>query len=259
MQTEERWVRRMRVFCFGLAMTGMALMGGGCRTMAVITQTAEGVPSADEDGRVQQLNININSQASGRNAEIIARDVNREVEQVLGDRGFRIDVARPDVRVTLKTVAREFDVTGNFYRYEGRIDADAKRVYDQRVLGRETFEMRGDRQLGQEAAIREVSVPLARQTAEWLTGIIHPARSGSASAEVIARFSRFSRRGAQNEFIEMFVDRLTVEPGIVSCRMIGRDRGPREISFRIVYFPDFFPEGLMTRIANMQELNIKTR
>ncbi len=245
---------------FGLLCVGM--FAGGCRTVADRRDDGRKPQPVDDitaESKAQRLNMHINSQSAGNDARNAAIEVQSAVQSALTEGGYRIDPSHPDVRVSLVTEIESFDASGNFYRFDGRIRAAVERVADKRLLGENTFEKRGDRTLGQAAAIRAVSTPLARQTADWLVNVAAPARSGLAAEDITVVNRRFSSRRRRNEFIEYFVERVKVEPGVVSCRLIDQDDRQRELVFRIVYFPDQFDDGLLTRIVNMQELDIKTR
>ena len=58
-------------------------------------------------------------------------------------------------------------------------------------------------------------------------------------------------------YATMFVERVAALPGMIKCAVLSQDFAARNMTFRMVYFADKFPDGVNTRLLAMPELHLK--
>ena len=54
-------------------------------------------------------------------------------------------------------------------------------------------------------------------------------------------------------------DRVSAIRGVKACRVVSQENPDRTIVFRVLYFRQEIPEGVLNRIANVKELGINPK
>ncbi len=240
-------------------LAALLLLSGGCRS---IMNPGPGVvtPSqAYELGNVQgvRLRTSLATAAAGEEAakQTVASRVHDAVAGKLAVSGFDLAQGPVEVGVRVATETRLFDRSGNFIRYNGTADADLVRLFDQKLLGRERFAAEGPRTLGETEAAEALGKDLGLRVSEWIAATLKPSLVGLSAATLEVR--RPLLRGDDAQYVARFVATVSDLPGVVACEHQPNGPQTRSLLFRIVYFPEKFPEGLAVRIVNIKALDLK--
>ena len=258
-----------------LAAGALAIGGTGCVTKAVPVenppQVVKPIPptppvqppaGALNPAREDKGALNVAVTASGADADsaMLADRLAVSLKSKLAESGYRLaekDVA--DVTVELSATTREFDRSGNYLLLEGEASVKAKRVTDGKLLGEQTYTAKGDRKLGAPAALLSLAGKFGTGPAEWAakTVIAEAAGLGVSSLRVICTGVWVD--GKVPAYAEMFMAKAQAQPGMVRCIIASHDYAKREITFRMVYFKDKFPDGVYTRLYAIPELRLRPR
>lgn len=240
----------------GLAVVVFALFMQGCATRGRITPQPlspgeKGTAGAYSD----RLNVALKAVGNEAVAKTAAKEVKEEAQRSLIQNGFRIDRSAPDISVAVEVETDIFDQSGNYYVYDGRARTRIMRVYDSSLIGDKTVAVRSARKLGKTEAARAVGSALASKTATWITKAAAPSTTGLTSA--LLTVHRAWRPGSDARYARDLIDEATSLKGVVSCRQMSHDYKVRKLVFRIVYIEDLFPEGILNRLINSPDLNLK--
>jgi hypothetical protein len=178
------------------------------------------------------------------------------VEDSLVDSGYRIDRNLPDMLVTLKVDAELWDQTGPYYLFKGDCSTEAVRVYDEKTLGKGRFSEKGERIQDEEDALISLADKLGSKAAKWVVSNGTPEKLGISAVDLAVEHSWYNFFKKQPEFVADFITNVEKIDGVVSCRLAGDDRHAKVRTFRVVYVEDKIPEGLLHRIASIDDLNI---
>lgn len=232
----------------GCASTGRMAPAGGSGVVADTAAPASAATAA----------ALLNVQVGAREQDPVSVAVRDAVKGRLTGENFQMAEDLPDLRVTLDVTTKPFDQSGNYWVFDGQVDASVTRMFDQRLLGRETLTARGERKLGKEEAQEAVGGALASKTASWVAGVAASGKSGLAANDITIRrylLNRLSRDDA--EYARFFISRVAQVDGVVSCVVASQDYATHTVTFRVVYYAQKFPEGLLNRLAAMDDLGIK--
>ena len=205
--------------------------------------------------RSDRLNVALETVGNDEAAKIAAKEIAEETQRSLIQNGFRMDRSAPDISVATQVETDMFDQSGNYYVFDGRAKTRIERVYDSSLIGEETVSARGERKLGKEEAARAVGSKLASDTAAWIGKAASPSVTGLTSAELTVY--RAWGLGSDAQYSKDLIDRATSIKGVVSCRQVSHDYKARKMVFRVVYVEDLFPEGVLNRLINDPNLNLK--
>ena len=244
----------------------LALAVTGCRTTA--RQTTPPIEAAAE-GEVRSADQLLLWQvdARGRDARSapVATRVREGVQQGLLSQGMRLADDGGDLRVTILAEAEEFDRSGNFYVFEGKMTGEV-RVWDPRALaqdlvGRLDAAARGDRQLGEAEALRDLADKLTVAATEQATAHAASVRVRVAAETIEATLPWLRRMSGGDpglaEYATRFIHVVSNLRGVLDCRLAARDPDAGTVSFRIIYRRDAFPQGLPNALLTQPELQLK--
>jgi len=201
---------------------------------------------------VRHFNVQVTASGGGP-----AEAIRQAVEGRLADDGYKLTPDVPDIKIRLAVRSTEFDRAGEYIRYEGTVEAGVNRVWDDKRLGFESISARGKRGLGADEAMRNLTADLAERTAAFLMKSARPEQSGLAALDVTIRRPWLTTRDP--EYAQRFIQALKRQRGVVYCAMVAEDYANRAMVFRVVYLADAMPEGLLNRLAAMNDLPIKPR
>jgi hypothetical protein len=139
--------------------------------------------------------------------------------------------------------------------YDGEVAAKVTRAYDESLLGQQTLQARGERLLGKDKALRSAGGKLADATTAWLKDMVSPASTGLTGVKLTV--SRAWRPGSDEAYARRLIDRVSAINGVVACRQISHDYEARKMVFRVSYIQDLLPEGILNRLVNDADLNLK--
>jgi len=251
-----------------LCAAGAGLMQGCATTRRAGTAHEHAPVMQPGDGRaaeahVQLLNMSFKPGGRGPHGEAVATRVAEDLAgRVLAD-GFTIAEGASDVLVALQAEVVEFDRIGNYYRHEGRLDAAVTMPNARREAGKRRFVERGDRKLGEQESLDETAAKLAGSTAEWLNTL-----TGNLGREIAVNDIVVRRRGlvaalspeagrSDADYARKFIRKVSALDGVLSCELVEQDYRKNEIRFRILYYRRNFPEGMLNRLVDFSELELK--
>jgi hypothetical protein len=253
---------RIRRIASGVAVVGILAFGAsGCATRmsTELPDATDQLSHVAADSENQLLNVSVQStQPAFEDAGIVAARVRAAVEGGLAGQ-VTLSPDNPDIIVALTVTTEEFDRSGEFSLYQGEVQAVATRVFDNKILGRNTFTGKGKRELGADEALRSVSGVLAKDTSEWVAKTLAPAVQGLCAVDIRTQAPWYRSKVRQAEYATRFVTEAGRLDGIVSCVLKQQDPGAGTMVFRVVYFKDRFPEGLINRLMQIKTLNLEPR
>jgi hypothetical protein len=193
--------------------------------------------------------------------------VRKAVEGRLAAAGYKMNADAPDIRVQLAVGSSEFDRAGNYIRYQGTVEAGVHRTWDNKRLGFDTFSVRGKRGLGADEAMGNLTAELADGTAARVMDFARPEQSGLAVMDVTIKRPWLVGRDPSTlwvydrdpEYAQRFIAAVKRIRGVVYCAMVAHDYDQRALTFRLVYLADAMPEGVLNRLATLDDLKIKPR
>ncbi len=253
MMKQNRWL-------IAMIMTACALAGQGCATRGQMAPAgrASTEPGVGTPAAAVAATALLNMQVTSASQDPASLSIRQAVRGRLTAENFKLNDDLPDLRVDLRVSAKPFDQTGNYWVYDGRADASVVRLFDQKTLGQQTFTARGERKLGQEEALASMQEALADKTATWISETAASGRSGLAAYDITLQRPALSRVWKDDsEYARFFISEVTKLNGLVSCVVAQQDYNLHTLVFRIVYYPEKFPEGLLNRLATMSQLDIK--
>jgi len=181
--------------------------------------------------------------------------VRKSVEGKLSAGGYKFNREAPDITVNLNVSASEYDRSGNYIRYKGVVEAKVIREWDSKLLGYEVISINGKRGLGEEEAMRYLTLELADAAAARVAIFARPEQSGLAVVDVTVYPPR-QIVGTDKGYPAKFINEIKRQHGVIYCALIYQNYTSKEMVFRIVYYADAFPEGIFNRILNIRSLGI---
>ena len=246
-------------FAFVIAACAAATLNQACQSRGTVTPAEEsvagpiGTSTVVPSSSIAALRYTISAEPESPEFAGLSEQVAAEAGGVLNAQGFRVARSDPDLAIHIRTGAEEFDRSGNYYRYKGIANTSITRIYDRRTVAARTFEIDGTRTLGQDRALRVLGNELADHTADWIRENATSTAIGLAASDVTVTLA-WDQRYQISEYAAMFVRTVGALDGIANVIATHQDTDARQITFRIVYFPDEFPEGLVNHLAEIWEL-----
>ncbi len=233
------------------------------RNSVITNQGRIGNPTVvDKNGSVavesatRLLNVEIKLRDDPKSDRFEA-DVSKAIEGVLADKRFSMDAKTPDIVVALGTELVLLDKSGSYFRYNGKADVRVERSHDARLLGQKVIEVSGDRKLTESEAELGVSRKLGAAVAQWVIGVCAPLQTELAANDITIKRRAPSLKTDDPDYVKKFVDRVGSLGGILSCRLVQQDNDARSMVFRVVYYRNLFPEGLLNKLTLIKDLQIR--
>lgn len=248
-----------------LAVAGLACVWTtGCQT---VTTGRVGQPAAQDSiegvqailGEARRLNIMV--LATGGDpvkTDPVAQAVKTGVEGRLAEKEFNLDAGAPDVTVTLGVQHKLYDRAGEYCLYEGTVDASVTRTRDRQVLGQQVIPVKGTRQLGDDNARRDLGEKMTAATADWVVKAATSGANDLAAVDITIRrpWRPFSGSDMAS-YARLFVEQVPRVRGVLTCRLVSQDAEARTVVFRVVYYRQEVPEGILNRLAGVPALAIR--
>jgi hypothetical protein len=160
--------------------------------------------------------------------------------------------AAADLALHASYKADLFDQSGNYFLYDGTASARIVRKVDGKVLAQTRLEERGPRALEERRALEANAQRVSDALIAWLDREMNPAAVGIVASDVTISRPTFYRR----DYPSTFIEKVGAVPGVTAVRFVGEDSGGNFI-FRVIYFPEEIPEGLLARLRSIRTLNIR--
>ncbi|MEX0321471.1 MAG: hypothetical protein AB3N63_04890 [Puniceicoccaceae bacterium] len=242
-----------------LVLSSLLFLLSACQT-ATVTPTPDGqaVPAARDQGALASMvgsKVNASVTISGGKTVQLGKDLLQErLIASLVTSGYEVSEAgpHPDIRIQASYDATIFDQSGNYYLYEGTSSAKVVRTWDGKVIAQTRLKEKGPRILEQARALEDNALQVADELDAWLASAVKPSSIGLVASEVTVSRPLFNPRSYPSRFIE----RVQSIPGVTNVRYAGDDASGSFI-FRVVYFPEQMPEGLLNKLRSIQSLNIR--
>lgn len=247
----------MKRMVIGVAVMAVAmLLSQGCSTPI---GGAGPRPKGEITARMAQsrLHVGVEAETEDGDSDITTGRVQDMVEDALVDSGYRVDRNQSQVLVDMDVETELWDQTGPYYLYKGACSASANRTYDDKLLGKRRFSARGKRVQDKEDAIVSLAEKLGAKTSDWVVKTSAPGKVGVTAADLVIEHSWFNFFKKRPEYVNKFIKYVEQVDGVISCRLAKEDHETKRRVFRIVYVEDKIPEGLLNRIASIEELDIK--
>lgn len=245
-----------------IACAAMAPWIVGCKSTATIQPAQQPVsgPLGSEGiiplNTVSQLEVSLTSNPQTSSDQSLADTVTSHASGALNAQGYNIIPSQADVAVQLSVGSEEFDRSGNYYVYRGTVQGEARRLSDGRVIARRDIITKGGRALGQDAARSNLGSQLGMETAGWIQESLTPTSIGLAANDLTLTIPLHRNISSYaSEFIRV----CKGIRGISKVTLIQQDHPSRTVVFRIVYYPQQIPEGILNRLATHEELDIRAR
>ena len=189
------------------------------------------------------------------------------VEGRLAAAGYKMNTDAPDIRVQLAMRTSEFDRAGDYLRYEGTVEAGVNRTWDSKRLGFDSVSVRGKRALGADAAQRNLTGELSDGAAALVMKFARPEQTGLAVMDVTIKRPWLVGRDPATlwvydrdpEYTQRVIAAVKKLRGVIYCAMVAHDYNARALTFRIVYLADAIPEGVLNRLATLDDIKIRPR
>lgn len=249
-----------------LTAAAVMLGGAGCGTYHGSPPMHEpgGPPTAVAEPGVAQaaaslLNLRVHMRAATAASDPLVQPVKNAVEGRLAGRRFLISEEATELEVALTVTLEEFDKSGSFVRYNAQADVAVQfPMAADKLVGKQHLAVEGKRELGAEKALADVTARLGDAVADWVTSVCSEQTLGLSAVQVSIRKSWLNFDNMA-EYIQAFTYNVGRVPGVARCALVTRDYENRLATFRIVYYPRFFPEGLMNRLESDPALNMRIR
>ncbi len=237
-----------------------ALVFSGCASNVKVgpENSALGGPAGSDaysaTSRASQLRISVDAMPLDSKDRDLAGAVEKQVQGKLNQQGLQVTPQGGDLSVGISVSSALFDKSGNYYRWEGTADTSIRRNVDLSTVDSKLINVRASRKLG-EAAARDVLVAeLSRETADWVGGNMGD-RSLQLSANDIQIKVPFWRNAA--DYSQTFIREVRQVSGVANVMLVEQDSAQKLLTFRVVYFQNKIPEGILYRIARIDGLNIR--
>ena len=249
---------RMAGWIAGVGMLAGVLMVSGCATHGKIGSpvAVDNNGSLAVEAATRLLNVEVKTRPGDSNAEQVAQAVRKAIEGELASKRFAMDAKEPDILVEFGVDITPFDKSGNYYRFNGKGDVKAVRSRDGRLLGQRVVSVSGERKLGLSESLSGLSEKMGAEMAKWAVDACLPLQTELGANDITVHRRLPSLAMNDPKYVAKFVERVNAMKGIVSCRMVQQDYDSRTVVFRVVYYRDLFPEGLLNRLSLDKELEI---
>lgn len=243
-----------------LATTLFAVLFSGCASNVSVApdNTALSGPMGSDTytatSRASQLQIAVSSFAADKEDFPLASAIEKQVEGRLNQEGLQVTPAGGDLSVGITVDSAVFDQSGNYYRMEGTADTSVKRNVDRSTVDSKIINVRATRKLGEAAARDALVAELSRETADWVGGTLGDQSLQLSANDITVRVPIFNNAAT---YARKFIREVGKVGGVSSVMLVQEDAKRKQLTFRVVYFKSKIPEGILYRIADIDELAIR--
>jgi hypothetical protein len=166
--------------------------------------------------------------------------------------GLKLDGPEPDLKVTIRFQATEFDRSGNYYVFDGQAAVEARVAADQRLLDSKTFKLRAERQLGRDEAVAAVAAQLTAALTPWVKETLTHHSVGLAAVRL--RVS-LPTDVAPATYAPTLQAALAGLDGVLALQ--PQAKSGREATYRVLYIRDRQPNGIPRALAARPDLRLR--
>ena len=204
--------------------------------------------------RASQLQIAVDAYAPDAADEPLASAIEKQIEGRLNQQGLQVTPEGGDLSVGITVSSEIFDKSGNYLVMEGAADTSVHRNYDRSTVASKQIKVRASRQLGATAARDALVSELSRETAAWVAGSLDD-RSLQLSANDVTVTVPIFRNAA--DYSRKFIREVGQVDGVASVILVQEDSQRKKLTFRVTYFKNKIPAGILHRIARIDDLRIR--
>lgn len=243
-----------------LAAALFTVLFSGCASNVSVSpdnQAISGPMGADgytATSRASQLQIAVDTFAADKADYPLASAIEKQVAGRLNQQGLQVTPAGGDLSVGIAVSSAVFDRSGNYYRMEGTADASVKRNVDRSTVDSKIINVRATRKLGEAAARDALVSELSRETADWVGSTLGDNSLQISANDITVRVPLFRDKA---NYTKKFIREVRKVGGVSSVILVQEDANRKELTFRMVYFKNKIPEGILFRIARIDELGIR--
>lgn len=207
-------------------------------------------------GKTGVLNFVVDATGADELSQAVAAEVGRRVVGELAKANMRQNAQMTDVRVSLDVEAELYNQRADFHIYRGDLDARVTRSSDRMVVGRTQIHAEGKFGQGPAEGRKNLAQKMSDEAAAWIAETATGEKLGLAAMDITIEHRFLAKVKA--DYVDSFVREVSGLDGVVSCAVVWQKPG-EYVTFRVVYFAEKFPEGLLNAITLVKELNFKTK
>ena len=235
----------------------------GCASVYRVSESAPGpesvLPPAPAKPIGRRPVVAVAAIPSDPMSKRLAAMLKSSAEGRLATHGFDVAPKRkPDFSATL-TVSLHADASiDDWHVYEGAVGVSVMDAKAGRIVDNTMVKAKGARGLGTNAAEENIGQVLEPKISEWLLKTIPakriPVPVGTAPnvAVMMLTLSPADRGEPQEDVLVVqrrFMDAVNANPGVISCRLAKEIPASRAFVFRVDYYPEDFPGGLLNTLV----------
>lgn len=252
----------------------VALVTAGCGTPRIdetgmptspLIGTHQRTALADAQAIRADLGVDVTARAKERpgrpvgESQALADRIRKRVLDHLMRSGFKPARGDGELSINLEVAVDEVDRTGSMYVYDAEADASLGRAFDMSTVRTRNFMIEGEATRGKVKALARVAEPMADQVTDWIVAQGIDSLAGVEAIQVNIAYPRFFG-GDPKSYPDLFVRTVRSElrsRGVLDCRVVAHSPVSRQSRFRIVYYPENFPAGILTELVNLPGLKLK--
>lgn len=236
------------------------LLVQGCASTNTISKTPQAIPadgvSTPATVRAVREAIHISISASGEKSGMsVAEGVKDSLEDQLAAEGFKVTPKDTDVEIALQGEATLYDQLGDFVVYKGTVSANVGRKHDGTILGKPSVTEKSERLPSDKEALVSLEKRIRSKIVPEVVKVLDSGTFGLEAANI--EINHNFREMEDAEFIGKFLLKVNNVRGIVSCKLVNQDYARHNMHFRVVYFSDKFPEGIINAIITETKMKLK--
>lgn len=251
----------------GCAVLFLSLLFAGCSPNRPVVTPVAGPTGGDMSATgSESLNAALSYQwerGTGNLTEAEVAAVVRPASQMLNSMGFRQEKgATTDLLFLLDARIESFDRAGQYSLDKATGSAEAMRTDNRRTVGSENFDLKGKRVLGDTAARDSALDALATALRDWVRSGFSPDALGLVASNLTVQRPWHQNMPGNRQianYADTFVREVSAVPGVVRVALIDQNSESRTLTFRIVYEANAFPQGMLNRLSQIEELDITVK
>jgi hypothetical protein len=199
---------------------------------------------------MRDMNAAVVATAGTETAGVVAGIVEAGIRETLSQQGYKQTFDRADFMVNMDVSASRYDSFGEFLIYDAAANTEIFGPPQMNSVASHRFSARGERKLGQGAALSDAAVKLTAAIRDWLAGVLTPERLRVVTSDVTAVLpERFQM--TPSEYAVMMAGTIAELSGVYACRVLNI--AGQTVLFQVDYNSDAFPEGLDTWLTAVKQ------
>ncbi len=159
-----------------------------------------------------------------------------------------------DFQLTFRPAVTLFDQTGESFLYTCEVEMTLRDAVGNRTFATRTLSLKGNRTFGQVAALGNLAEQAAADAAEWANRELRQTATETLVAANLAialpkslweKITASRKEKSDSARVLEVAGKLGTLPGVVACELLSCDHGNGVANFRIVYFREEYPAGIL--------------